>query len=504
MPAPRVQYPHMSRQTAPAAPAPAVPALIETKLGPPRARPGFVERPRLLGSIDGFASAALTLVDAPVGFGKTSLVESWHARTGGAVAWVSLEAADNDPARLWTYVSTAVDRIRPGLGRAALALLRSPGVSPESVVDALVNGVHAYPEPMAIVLDDVHVISDETCWRSLERLVEHLPVQARLIMTTRSDPPLPLGRLRARGGLGEIRARDLAFSVDEARQLLVQREKIALDDADVELLVERTEGWPAGLYLAALWLRGLDDPHAGVQAFHGNQRHVADYLTGEVLDRLEEDTRRFLLQSSVLGSFTAPLCDAALDRSDSAALLRRLEAENGFLVSLDAHGEWYRYHHLFGELLQLELSTVEPTASARLHTAASAWCREHGWLEDALEHAAAAGDPSAGSCDPRRRAPHVGPHGPRWRPCFAGLPRSRRACSSSVPRSPSRRCSLPGCSGARRTSVIGSLRSRSTSGPSGRTTGRRTSRQRSGSAAWRGSRATSDRRSSAVDGPSWP
>ena len=266
-------------------------------------------------------------------------------------------------------------------------------MSPESVVDALVNGVHAYPEPMAIVLDDVHVISDETCWRSLERLVEHLPVQARLIVTTRSDPPLPLGRLRARGGLGEIRARDLAFSVDEARQLLVQREKIALDDADVELLVERTEGWPAGLYLAALWLRGLDDPHAGVQAFHGNQRHVADYLTGEVLDRLEEDTRRFLLQSSVLGTFTAPLCDAVLDRSDSAALLRRLEAENGFLVSLDAHGEWYRYHHLFGELLQLELSTVEPTASARLHTAASAWCREHGWLEEALEHAAAAGDP---------------------------------------------------------------------------------------------------------------
>ena len=393
MRAPRVQYPHMSRQTAPAAPALAVPALIETKLGPPRARPGFVERPRLLGSIDGFASAALTLVDAPVGFGKTSLVESWRARAGGAVAWVSLEAADNDPARLWTYVSTAVDRVRPGLGRAALALLRSPGVSPESVVDALVNGVHAYPEPMAIVLDDVHVISDATCWRSLERLVDHLPEHARLIVTTRSDPPLPLGRLRARGGLGEIRAHDLAFSVDEARQLLVQREKIALDDADVEILVERTEGWPAGLYLAALWLRGLDDPHAGVQAFHGNQRHVADYLTGEVLDRLDEDTRRFLLQSSVLGTFTAPLCDTVLDRADSAALLRRLEGENGFLVSLDAHGEWYRYHHLFGELLQLELSTVEPTASARLHTAASAWCREHGWLEEALEHAAGAGDP---------------------------------------------------------------------------------------------------------------
>ena len=368
--------------------------MVETKLGPPRARVGFVSRPRLLDQLDRFATAPLTLVDAPVGFGKTRLVESWLSRSNGAVAWVSLEAADNDPVRLWTYIASSVDRIRSGLGRGALARLRSPGAPLESVVDELLNGIHAYRQPVAIVLDDVHVLSDETCWQSLEQLVEHLPEQARVIVTTRSDPPLPLGRLRASGALGEIRARDLAFSVDEARELLVEREKIALDDADVELLVERTEGWPAGLYLAALWLRELDDPHAGVQAFHGNQRHVADYLTGEVLDRLDDDTRRFLLESSILGIFSARLCDTALDRSDSAARLRRLERENGFLVALDAHGEWYRYHHLFGELLELELSTVEPDAPARLHKAASEWCREQGMLEEALEHAAAAGDPA--------------------------------------------------------------------------------------------------------------
>ena len=382
----------MSRQTPAAARTPAIPPLIETKLGPPRARPGLVVRPRLLDQIDRFAPVALTLIDAPVGFGKSMLVESWLARTGGAVAWVSLESADNDPARLWTYVATAVDRIRPGLGRSSLALLRSPGASPESVVDELVNGVHAYRQPVAIVLDDLHVISDETCWRSLAHLVEHLPEQARMIVTTRADPPLPLGRLRARGALGEIRARDLAFSVEEARELLVDREGIALEDTDVELLVDRTEGWPAGLYLAALWLRGLEDPRADVRAFHGNQRHVADYLTGEVLDRLDDDTRRFLLESSVLGSFDAVLCDAVLGRSDSAARLRRLERENGFLVALDPHGEWFRYHHLFGELLQLELATAEPTAPARLHMAASEWCRAHGRLEDALEHASAVGD----------------------------------------------------------------------------------------------------------------
>jgi ATP/maltotriose-dependent transcriptional regulator MalT len=353
-----------------------------------------VTRGRLLDDLDRLAATPLTLVDAPVGFGKSVLVETWAARSSGAVAWVSLDAGDSDPARLWTYVATAVDRVRPGLGRAALGLLRSPGASFPGVVDALADGVRSYGAPLAIVLDDAHVLSDEACWRSLEHFVGHLPAGARVVMTTRADPPLRLGRLRAARMLGEVRARELAFTFDEARELLVEHEGIALADADVELLVERTEGWPAGLYLAALWLRELDDPVAGVQAFHGDHRHVVDYLTGEVLDVLDGETRTFLLETSILGVFDGAMCDAVLGRTDSASRLEALERENGFLVALDSSREAYRYHHLFGELLQLELTRTMPDVPARLHLRASHVCLERGRVVDALDHAAAADEPA--------------------------------------------------------------------------------------------------------------
>jgi ATP/maltotriose-dependent transcriptional regulator MalT len=370
------------------------PALVEAKLGPARPRRGLVTRGRLLAELDRFASVPVTLVAAPVGFGKSVLVETWVERSSDAVAWVSLEAGDSDPARLWTYVATAVDRVRPGLGRGALGVLRSPGALPSAVADELANGVRSYRAPITIVLDDAHVLSDEACWRSLERLVLHLPPEARVVMTTRADPPLRLGRLRGMGALGEIRANELAFTVEEARELLVEREGLALADADVELLVRRTEGWPAGLYLAALWLRGLDDPAAGVQAFHGDHRHVVDYLTGEVLDALDDETRRFLLETSILGVFDAAMCDAVLGRADSAARLRAIERENGFLIALDANRDSYRYHHLFRELLQLELSRTRPDATASLHRSAGASCLERGRIVDALEHAASAGEPA--------------------------------------------------------------------------------------------------------------
>jgi LuxR family maltose regulon positive regulatory protein len=347
-------------------------------------------RQRLLDELDRSRHAALTLVAAPVGFGKSVLLQTWCARTDTAVAWVSLDA-DEDPRRLWTYIATAVDRIRWGLGRQALARLRSPDVQIEHAVEELVNGVSAYGQPLAIVLDDLHLVADENL-RSLEYAVALLPSHARIIAATRLDPRLPLARLRASGALSEIRASQLAFTVNEARELLVDRARIAVDDKDVELLVERTEGWPAGLYLAALWLRRLKDPGAGIEAFHGDHRHVADYLTGEVLDALDADARRFLTETSVLGTFSAPLSDAVLGRSDSARRLRELERTNGFLIALGAHRRWFRYHHLFGELLRLELATVDPGASVRLHRRASDWCRDHGRIEDALKHAAAARD----------------------------------------------------------------------------------------------------------------
>ena len=365
--------------------------LVETKLVPARARPGSLLRERLLAELDRLSSAALTLVDAPVGFGKSVLAQSWCRHTESAVAWVSLERGDDDPVRLWMYIATSVDRVRPGLGRPALLRLRTPGVGPQPVVDELVNGINAYGQPLAIVLDDLHTIADETCLSSLEYAIEHLPPHARLIATTRSDPALPLGRLRGRGMLGELRARELAFTVDEARELLAH-ERISLAEDDVELLVERTEGWPAGLYLAALWLRELDDPATHVRDFHGDHRHVVDYLTGEILDALDGGTRRFLLESSILGHFSAQLCDAVLGRSDSAERLREIEQSNGFLIRLDAPGDWYRYHHLFGELLELELASVDASASARLHLAASEWLREHDLVQEALEHAFAAGN----------------------------------------------------------------------------------------------------------------
>lgn len=352
----------------------------------------MVVRDRLLAELDRHSSKPLTLVAAPVGFGKTVLAQSWCAHTGSAVAWLSLGTEDDDPTRLWSYLATSVDRVRSGLGRMALRRLCVPGVPTEVAVDELINGISAYGEPLAIVLDDLHLVRDDACLRSLERAIEHLPANARIIATSRSDPGLSLGRLRAGGRLGEVRAQALAFTVDEARQLLVREGLAQLDDASVEMLVERTEGWVAGLYLAALWLRGLDDPAAGVRDFHGSHRHVVDYLSGEVLDRLDADTRRFLLETSVLGRFNAPLCDWALGRSDSSRRLRETERANGFLIALDAQGEWYRYHQLFADLLRLELAQVEPEAATRLHQRASDWFREQGLVGEALEHAAAACD----------------------------------------------------------------------------------------------------------------
>jgi LuxR family maltose regulon positive regulatory protein len=370
----------------------AAPPLIETKLLPPRGRSQLVPRPRLLRALDGFSSTALTLVDAPVGFGKTVLAQSWGAQTDTAIAWVSIDSADDDPVRLWTYVATAVDRVRPGLGRGALARLRSVDVPAETVVDELVNSIAAFGQPLALVLDDLHALKSDACFNSFEHAVEQLPAQARIVATTRSDPRIALGRLRARGALGEIRARDLAFTLDEARELVVEKEHIALADDDLEMLVDRTEGWPAGLYLAAMWLRTLEDPRSGVRDFHGDHRHVADYLTGEVLDTLDSETRDFLLRTSVLGRFNGALCDAVLGRQGSARLIAELEHSNFFLIGLDPQGEWFRYHHLFGELLQLELATLDPSAAVALRRRASEWCQAQGLIDEALEHAHASGD----------------------------------------------------------------------------------------------------------------
>jgi LuxR family transcriptional regulator, maltose regulon positive regulatory protein len=234
-------------------------------------------------------------------------------------------------------------------------------------------------------------VGSERCLRSLAYAVERLPRATRMVAMTRSDPGRRLGRLRARGALGELRARDIAFNSEEARELLVERVGIPVSMEDVELLVERTEGWPAGVSLAALWLAGLDEPSEGIRQFSADHRHVADYLTSEVLDAVEDETRSFLLRTSILDRFTAKLCDTVLDTENAARVLGEIERSNLFLVALDARGVWYRYHYLFRELLRIDLATTSPEAAPELHRRAHDWFLANGLLEEALAHAAAVG-----------------------------------------------------------------------------------------------------------------
>ena len=367
--------------------------LVETKLMAPRAPADSLLRGRLFDVLDRSAHDALVLVSAPVGFGKSILVQSWcAARSEIGVAWVSLDAGDNDPKRLWTYIVTAVDRVRPGLGRAAMKRLRASPDSMASVIDELSNALTTVDGRVVIVLDDLHLVDDPTAIDSIEYAVEHMPAQAQIVVTTRFDPEFNLAKLRARGLLGEIRAGELAYTADEAHELLVERARLALSDGEIELLLERTEGWPAGVYLAALWLRGVADPSAHVREFAGSHRHVADYLTREVLDALAADRRAFLLETSVLHRFTASLCDDVLERSDSASMLSSIASSNAFLISLDPRGEWYRYHHLFADLLQLQLAEVDPAIAPLLRRRAASWFAERRLTADAVEHALAAGD----------------------------------------------------------------------------------------------------------------
>ncbi|HZE04954.1 MAG TPA: hypothetical protein VE127_07010, partial [Solirubrobacteraceae bacterium] len=365
--------------------------VIEPKLLLPRVQPGMLRRSALLGRIEGDGGGALTVVNAPVGYGKTTLLRLWCVERAEAVVWMTLDAGDDDPVRLWTHLATAVDRLRPGLGRRALMCLGVRDVPVETAVDELMNGLVAYGRRLAIVLDDLQTVGGERSLGSIAHAIDRLPANARLLVSTRSEPAFSLARLRARGDLTEIRAQELAFTIAEAEELLLG-EGIELSGGSVELLVARTEGWPAGLYLAALWLRGLEDPDEGVRAFVGSARHVADYLTDEVLSVLAPETRDFLLRTSVLGRFTPELCDAVLERQDSAAVLTELARSNMFLVALDGRGEWYRYHHLFGELLLLELGRED---ARELRRRAAAWCRANGLVEDAIEYAAAAGDAEA-------------------------------------------------------------------------------------------------------------
>lgn len=312
--------------------------LAEAKLAPPRWRPELVERPRLRRALYASAEAALTLVAAPPGYGKTTAVRDWCANQKAAVAWLTIDENDNDPVRLWQYVATAIDGIHKGMGRQALRWLSLPGGSVESPVDDLWNRIVATRTELVLVLDNLQFLTNDDCLESIDYALERLPPTARVIVLTRSDPALRIPQLRVHGALAELRASDLAFTQEEAHELVVERGHVDLDQEEVATLCDRTGGWPAALSLASLWLRSVDDPHAAVREFGGDHRFVADYLTHEVIDALDDDVRMFLLRASVLGRFTAQLCEDVIGRPDAAALLSELEHSNLFLARLERGG----------------------------------------------------------------------------------------------------------------------------------------------------------------------
>jgi LuxR family maltose regulon positive regulatory protein len=366
--------------------------VLETKLATPRVRPEHVPRRDLIARLAD-DPRRLTLVAAPPGFGKTSLLAEWAASAPMAVAWLSLDEADNDPARFFTYLAAAVRRIEPDLAGRALAALRTQGADLIDVVlPSFINDLAALDHELVLVIEDYHVITDPEVHEGLGYLLARMPSTLRVVLSTREDPPLPLARLRARGELTEIRAADLRFDASEAATFLVDTLRLGLTDADVARIQARTEGWPAALYLAALSLRGAPDASAAIARFAGDDRYLVDYLTGEVLARQSPELRSFLLRTSILKRFSGPLCDAVLEREGSAALLAELERSNLLLVPLDSKREWYRYHHLFGDLLRQELAAVDRALLPTLHRRASAWCHDAGLIVDAADHAIAAGD----------------------------------------------------------------------------------------------------------------
>jgi LuxR family maltose regulon positive regulatory protein len=366
-----------------------------TKLHIPGVRAGIVSRDELVGLLVGGRDGKLTLLNAPAGFGKTTLLAQWCASPSEerAFAWVSLDEGDNDPVRFWTCAIDALDGLEPGTGaRAREALRASSAALQDAALPLLLNDLAKLARPIVLVLDDYHLIHDAHVHSSIEFLLRHLPEDVHLAIATRSDPPLPLGRLRARGEMTELRAADLRLSGGEAAGLLHAALGVELDRDDVARLVSRTEGWAAGLYLAALSLRGRADTAELIGSFAGDDRHIVDYLSTEILAGQPPEIRAFLLRTAVLRRLCGPLCDAVTGGRDSAAVLERIERDNLFLVPLDTTREWYRYHHLFGELLRHELRRSHPDWAVTLHRRAHEWHRAEGAIPDAIEHAAAAGD----------------------------------------------------------------------------------------------------------------
>jgi LuxR family maltose regulon positive regulatory protein len=369
--------------------------LLATKIAIPRIRPDLLPRSHLLSRLAEATARELVLVSTPAGFGKTTLLASWAKNTEKAVAWLSLDQDDNDAARFWRYVLTAVGRAGAGIGEQALSMLSAPAQPTlKAVVTVLVNELAAQPDELVLVLDDFHLIESHAIHDSLTFLLENLPPRMHVVISSRNDPPLPLARLRARGQLAELRATDLRFTLEEAAALLRRVWELDLSEQGIAALEERTEGWVTGLQLAALSLRGASDPLQFIRRFTGSQRYILDYLTEEVLQGQPENVQAFLLQTSILERLNAELCEAVLgiDKTACQQILEYLERANLFLVPLDERRSWYRYHHLFGDLLLARLQSADPEQMVELHRKAAAWYEQRELVNEALRHALAAGE----------------------------------------------------------------------------------------------------------------
>jgi LuxR family maltose regulon positive regulatory protein len=381
-------------------------SLLTTKLYIPRVRPELVPRPRLIEQLNAGLHRKLTLISAPAGFGKTTLVGEWAHSVGAKqaapqrVAWISLDEGDNDPVRFWAYFVAALQTVEPDVGEGVLSAFQAPQPPPiESVLTALINEIAVIPGHFVLVLDDYHLVTAQSIHDAVAFLLDHMPDTMHLVIATRADPPLPIARLRGRGQLTELRQTDLRFTPDEATAFLNQVMGLELLTNDVAALAARTEGWIAGLQMAALALQaalsmqGRDDASEFVAAFTGSSRYILDYLLEEVLYRVPEHVQAFLLQTSVLDRMCATLCNAVLgDEANSQEILQYLESGNLFVVPLDDRREWYRYHRLFADLLRQRLRQTHPDRVSVLHRRASAWFERNGLMTEAIDHALAAED----------------------------------------------------------------------------------------------------------------
>lgn len=364
--------------------------LLQTKLLMPRLRSSIVARPHLVRKLNQGIQRGrkLTLISASAGFGKTTLVTSWVGQAEQPVAWLSLDESDNDLTRFLTYFAAALQTVGSNVGEGVLTALQSPGaVSTASVLTTLLNEIAELPENVVLILDDYHVIESQPVDEAITFLLDHLPAQMHLVIVSRIDPSLPLSRLRGRGQMTEIRADDLRFATDEAASFLNQMMGFELSNHHVAALEARTEGWVAGLQLAALSMQGSDNIEGFVRSFTGSNRYILDYLGEEVLSHQPQETQEFLLQTSILKRLTGSLCDALTGNDDGEATLANLERGNLFIVPLDNERRWYRYHHLFADLLRRRLNQTNGGQLAVLHSKASNWYTQHGFQFEAVDHA---------------------------------------------------------------------------------------------------------------------